>query len=118
VSFGPVALRSLDNSKAPDEGFRLRLVGRTQQLAMGKELRPCQVVKERGYLVDNLCCSIISRRGNEMQGESGWALKTVPEMGNVKCANCVGLRAQDDLRLSLRNVTKPRLALEERVLRA
>jgi hypothetical protein len=27
-------------------------------------------------------------------------LKTVPEIGNVKCANCVGLMAQEDLRLS------------------
>jgi hypothetical protein len=34
------------------------------------------------------------------QGESGWTLKTFPEMGNVKCANRVGLMAQDDLRLS------------------
>jgi hypothetical protein len=34
------------------------------------------------------------------QGESGWDLKTVPELGNVKCANGVGLMAQDDLRLS------------------
>jgi hypothetical protein len=25
------------------------------------------------------------------------ALKTVPEPGNVKCANCVGLMARDDL---------------------
>jgi len=25
------------------------------------------------------------------------ALKPVPEMENVKCANCVGLMAQDDL---------------------
>jgi len=29
-------------------------------------------------------------------------LKTVPELGTVKCANCVGLMARDDLRLSLR----------------
>jgi hypothetical protein len=28
------------------------------------------------------------------------ALKTVPELGNVKCANCVGLMAQADLHLS------------------
>jgi hypothetical protein len=28
------------------------------------------------------------------------ALKTFPEAGNVKCANYVGLMAQDDLRLS------------------
>jgi hypothetical protein len=26
--------------------------------------------------------------------------KAIPEMGNVKCANCAGLMAQDDLRLS------------------
>ena len=66
----------------------------------GRELRPRQVVKERGYLADNLCCSIISVARERNQGESGWALKTFPEMGNVKCANCVGLMAQDDLRLS------------------
>ena len=35
----------------------------------GQELRPGQVVKERGYLVDNLCCSIISGRGNEIKGK-------------------------------------------------
>jgi hypothetical protein len=74
VPVGPVRTYALDNSKAPDEGFRLRLVGRTQQLTylvntMGQELRPCQVVKERGYLVDNLCCSIISRRRNEIKGK-------------------------------------------------
>ena len=45
-------------------------------------------------------------------------LKAVPELGNVKCANCVGLMAQDDLRLSPSNMAKPRLAPEERVLRA
>jgi hypothetical protein len=27
-------------------------------------------------------------------------LRAIPEMGNVKSANCVGLMAQDDLRLS------------------
>jgi hypothetical protein len=65
---GPLHVR-LDDSKTPDEGFRLRLVGRTQQLAMDQELRPGQVVKERGYLIDNLCRSIISRRGNEIKGK-------------------------------------------------
>jgi hypothetical protein len=35
----------------------------------GQEPRPCQVVKERGYLVDNLCRSIISRRWNEIKGK-------------------------------------------------
>jgi hypothetical protein len=66
----------------------------------GQELRPCQVVKERGYLVDNLCLSIISLRGNEIKGKVDGAGKAFPELGNVKCANCVGLMAQDDLRLS------------------
>ena len=32
MSVGPVAATLPDSSKAPDEGFRLRLVGRTQQL--------------------------------------------------------------------------------------
>jgi hypothetical protein len=27
-------------------------------------------------------------------------MKTIPEMGIVRCGNCVGLMAQDDLRLS------------------
>ena len=36
-----------------------------------------------------------------MRSRGKWmALKTVPEMGKVKCANCVGLMARDDLRLS------------------
>jgi hypothetical protein len=60
---------ALDDGKAPDEGFRLRLVGRTRQLAMAKMLRPCQVVKERGYLVDNLCFYIISGPRNEIKGK-------------------------------------------------
>ena len=62
----------------------------------GQEPRPGQVVKERGYLIDNLRRSIISRRGNEVKGKVD-ALKTIPEMGNVKCANRVGLTVQDDL---------------------
>ena len=66
---GRLRLRSRDNRKAPGEGFRLRLVGPTQQLAMGQRLRPSQVVKERGYLLDNLCCSIISVAGNEIKGK-------------------------------------------------
>ena len=58
-------------------------------------------------------------RGEGMRSTGKWmALKAVPEMGNAKCANCVGLMAQDDLQLSLRNMAKPRLAPEERVLRA
>jgi hypothetical protein len=75
-----------------------------------QELRPCQVVKERGYLVDNLYCSIISGARERDQGESGRALKTVPEMGNVKCANCVGLMAQDNLRLSASEYVETRVS--------
>ena len=86
---------ALDSSKAPDEDFLPSSGWSDSAIADGQELRPCQVVKERGYLVDNLCCSIISRRGNEIKGK--WmGLKTVPELGNVKCANCVGLMARDD----------------------
>ena len=33
-------------------------------------------------------------------------LKTIPELGNVRHANFVGLMAQDELQLSLRNVAK------------
>jgi len=40
------------------------------------------------------------------QGESGWALERVPEMGNVNCANWVCLMPQDDLRVSLLNIAK------------
>ena len=45
-------------------------------------------------------------------------LKTIPELGNVRHANFVGLMAQDELQLSLRTVAKPRLAPEEEVLQA
>ena len=50
----------MDNSKAPGEGFRLRLVAGLSRWKMVQELRPCQVVKERGYLVDNLFSIIMS----------------------------------------------------------
>jgi hypothetical protein len=39
-------------------------------------------------------------------------------MVKVQCANCVGLMAQDDLLMFPLDVAKPRLAPEERVLRA
>jgi len=58
--------RGLDLSSAKARATR-RLVGWTPLLAMEQELRRCQVVKERGYLIDNLCRSIISRRGNEIK---------------------------------------------------
>jgi hypothetical protein len=41
-SVGPVAPTLSDNSNAPDEEFRLRLVGRTQQLVMAKS---CALVR-------------------------------------------------------------------------
>jgi hypothetical protein len=58
-----------NNGAAPNEGFRLRLVGQAQPVGNGPELRPCQVVKERDYLIDNLCRYIITRRGNEIKGK-------------------------------------------------
>jgi len=47
---GRLRLRSRDNSKAPDEGFRLRVVGRTQRLAyvvntMAKSCAPVRLSK-------------------------------------------------------------------------
>src|SRR5580658_2599327 len=36
-----------------------------------EELRPGQVVKEFGYLIDNLCCCIISRRRSEIKEKVG-----------------------------------------------
>jgi len=39
--------------------FALTRIGRTQPLVV-KGLRPCQVVKERGYLMDNQSAVILS----------------------------------------------------------
>jgi hypothetical protein len=64
---------TLCTTASAGRSFRLRLVGRTSGWPMcehnGQELRPCQVVKELGYLIDNLCRSIISERGSEIKGK-------------------------------------------------
>ena len=73
MSVGPVAPALWTTANRRTKVFAFVLLVRLSGWRMcehnGQELRPCQVVKERGYLVDNLCCSIISWRGNEIKGK-------------------------------------------------
>jgi hypothetical protein len=73
VSVGPVAPTLWTTAKRRTKVFAFVLLADSAVDVCsehnGQELRPCQVVKERDYLVDNLCRSIISRRGNEIKGK-------------------------------------------------
>ena len=72
MSFAPIALtlsgpqQSTGRRFSPSSGWSDSAAGN------GQELRPGQVVKERGYLVDNLYSSIISLVVDESKGKVDW----------------------------------------------
>ena len=92
---GRLRLRSLDNKQSagrrfsPSSGWSDSAVDLCSE-HNGQELRPCQVVKERGYLEDNLCCSIISVLREREQGETGCGPEDASRNGKRKVRELCG----------------------------